>query len=577
MRESIDILEQQRVVLQGKLDAHKTQPERNRLGQFATPTALAEDILRYAATLLPSKEEVRFLDPAIGTGSFYSALRRVFPGKSIVEALGFEIDPHYGKPAAKLWKDSGLVIKHTDFTHAKSSPRFNLVICNPPYVRHHHLENDDKSRLQLLTHEASGMKVSGLAGLYCHFMGLAHAWMAEGGIAGWLIPSEFMDVNYGRAIKRYLLDRVTLLHIHRFDPSDVQFSDALVSSAVVWFRKSPPPKDHSVRFTYGGTLSEPKLSRTVSSQALDHEPKWTRFPAAGTRDRAGIPTISDFFRIKRGLATGNNDFFILSEEEIEARGLPLEVFTPILPSARYLAEDEVMADSHGNPKVEHRRFLLDTKLPEDEIKRRFPTLYTYLEEGKARGLHEKYLCQHRSLWYGQENRPAAPIVCTYLGRSDTKSGRPFRFILNHSRATVANVYLAMYPTPTLSHALARDPHLVHRVWRKLNAITPEQLLGEGRVYGGNCRTSARCRAPRETSQLTCRTFALKSLAATRFWRAAWYGTRDRHAIIYAHNSVASLSRPYRPLSISIFSNSLFGTTYTPWRRIVWTPSRALRR
>jgi adenine-specific DNA-methyltransferase len=120
----------------------------------------------------------------------------------------------------------------------------------------------------------------------------------------------------------------------------------------------------------------------------------------------------------------------------------------------------------------------------EEIQRRYPTLWSYLEEGKARGLHERYLCRHRARWYAQENRPAAPIVCTYLGRGDAKSGRPFRFILNRSHATVANVYLAMYPTPPLAQALAHDPELINHVWTALNQITPAQLLGEGRVYGG---------------------------------------------------------------------------------------------
>lgn len=479
-----DTFEQQRVALQAELDGQKTQAERNRLGQFATPTALAQDILKYAATLLPRAEKVHFLDPAIGTGSFYSALCKVFPSNRVAEALGFEIDSHYGAPAAHLWKDSGLTMKLSDFTHAKPGPRFNLIICNPPYVRHHHLENGDKNRLQLSTHEASGMKISGLAGLYCHFLGLSHAWMTDGGIAGWLIPSEFMDVNYGQAVKRYLLDRVTLLHIHRFDPNDVQFADALVSSAVVWFRKSPPPQNHTVNFTFGGTLFEPKLSREVSARALAREPKWTRFPVSGTRTRGGIPTVADFFQIKRGLATGDNGYFILPEDEIKSRGLPMEAFNPILPSPRYITEDEVTADRHGNPKIERRLYLLDTKLPENEIKRRFPALHAYLEDGKARGLHERYLCRHRSVWYGQENRPPAPIVCTYLGRGDAKSGRPFRFILNSSRATVANVYLAMYPSPALRRAMAHDPGLIRRVWQVLNAITPEKLLSEGRVYGG---------------------------------------------------------------------------------------------
>ena len=49
---------------------------------------------------------------------------------------------------------------------------------------------------------------------------------------------------------------------------------------------------------------------------------------------------------------------------------------------------------------------------------------------------------------------------------------------------MANVYLAMYPTPILARAIARDPGLIRRVWQALNAITPDQLLGEGRVYGG---------------------------------------------------------------------------------------------
>lgn len=478
------LIEQQRLSLQATLDSHKTQAERNRLGQFATPSPLAFDILSYAKTIIPPHEKIRFLDPAIGTGAFYSALLNVFSNKRIEQAVGFEIDPHYGKRAAQLWKNTGLSLKLSDFTTAEPSPRHNLIICNPPYVRHHHLENGNKIRLQMRTQQTSGMRISGLAGLYCHFLGLSQGWMEENAVAGWLIPSEFMDVNYGLAIKRYLLDRVTLLHIHRFDPNDAQFADALVSSAVVWFRNAPPPKNHAVQFTFGGTLLNPKLSRTISAQALAHEPKWTRFPVADTRTQTGVPTLSEFFKIKRGLATGNNEFFILTKEEIKARQLPIELFTPILPSPRYLTENEISADRHGNPKIDRARYLLDTKLPEDEIKRRFRTLYDYLEQGKKANIDKRYLCQHRPLWYAQENRPPAPIVCTYLGRSDAKNGKPFRFILNSSRATVANVYLAMYPTPLLLNTLAQDKTLLRRVWSLLNEITPTRLLGEGRVYGG---------------------------------------------------------------------------------------------
>jgi hypothetical protein len=484
MSKNSPALESDRLALQSALDAEKTQAERNRMGQFATPTALAEEVLRHAIGLLPAREKISFLDPAIGTGSFYSALLKTALKTRVAKATGFEIDPHYGKPAAKLWKECGLETKLADFTKAKPDARFNLVICNPPYVRHHHMQNEEKARLQLRTLEASGMKLSGLAGLYCHFLGLTHGWMSDDGIAVWLIPSEFMDVNYGLAVKKYLLERVTLLHIHRFDPNDVQFADALVSSAVVCFKNAPPPKGYEVTFTFGGTLGAPHTARRVSAQALREEPKWTRFPASDVRQRGGLPVLSDFFKIKRGIATGDNGYFILSEEYIEKRGLPLDAFTPILPSPRYLQEDEVKARRDGTPDIVRRLFLLDTKLSEAEIAKRSPALAVYLEEGKAQGLHERYLCKHRALWYGQENRPPAPIVCTYLGRGNAKSGRPFRFIRNDSRATVANVYLAMYPTPLLGRALSREPQLMRRIWSALNALTPDQLLGEGRVYGG---------------------------------------------------------------------------------------------
>ncbi len=479
--------EARRLSLQDTLDAKKEAVERNRMGQFATPTGLAVDILCYAKTQLGKNEKVRFIDPAIGTGSFYSAMLEVFPKTRIGESVGYEIDRHYGAPAAQLWGDTGLDIRLADFTQAEApqdAGKFNLLICNPPYVRHHHIANGEKQRLKLRTRDACGGEINGLAGLYCYFLGLSHTWMCAGGLAGWLIPSEFMDVNYGASVKRYLLDKVTLLHIHRFDPNDVQFGDALVSSAVVWFRKEQPQAGQKVRFTYGGSLVAPKLDRYVPVETLRRDPKWTHYPMKESLEAAEGPVLGDFFKIKRGLATGNNNFFILSAQEIGRRGLPMEAFKPILPSPRYVPDNEIKGDLKGNPVLERCLFLLDPPWTENEIRECYPKLWAYLEAGKAEGIADRYLCRHRTLWYTQEYRPPAPFVCTYLGRSDKKSGRPFRFILNNSKATAANVYLMLYPKGPIKRALQDRPELKRQVWEFLNEICPQAMLGEGRVYGG---------------------------------------------------------------------------------------------
>lgn len=102
----------------------------------------------------------------------------------------------------------------------------------------------------------------------------------------------------------------------------------------------------------------------------------------------------------------------------------------------------------------------------------------------ANGMAEGYICRHRTPWYTQERRPPAPFHCTYLGRSDKKSGRPFRFILNHSEATAPNVYLMLYPRDPLERAIAESPQLKRQVWDFLNSISSKEMLNEGRVYGG---------------------------------------------------------------------------------------------
>ena len=178
-------MEAQRLVLQDELDAERNAAVRNRMGQFVTPTALAVGIQRYAKAHLGKDEKVRFMDPAIGTGAFYSALLNIFPQTQIDAAVGYEIDPYYGEPAANLWRETGLNTRLEDFTRADpphTKKKVNLLICNPPYVRHHHIANDEKRRLKLRTTGACGVDMNGLAGLYCYFLGLSHAWMADGGL-----------------------------------------------------------------------------------------------------------------------------------------------------------------------------------------------------------------------------------------------------------------------------------------------------------------------------------------------------------------------------------------------------------
>jgi len=485
-----DLLEYSRLELQKRLDSTKIKRKRNKLGQFATPTVLATQILEFAKSLLQPDLNVNFLDPAFGTGAFYSALLKTFSQSRIATAVGYEIDPDYGKNAIELWRDTPLQLHITDFTQAKSPEsdegKFNLLICNPPYVRHHHLTRQEKNRLKQDVKTSVDLKLNGLAGLYCYFLCLSHDWMAQGGLAGWLIPSEFMAVNYGKKIKQYLLTRVKLLRVHRFDPTDVQFKDALVSSAVVWFENKQPPVEHSVEFTYGGTLLKPAVSKSIPIDVLRYVTKWTKFPLffEGSCSGQTQTRLMDLFEIKRGLATGANNFFVLTPEEAAKHQLPNKFLKPVLPPPRYLPVNKVETDNEGNPTLGHNLLLLDCNLPEDVVRNEFPKLWRYLQTGVAAGINQRYLCSHRSPWYSQENRPPSPFLCTYSGRRGTKNRNPFRFILNYSNATATNGFLMLYPRRALRRALECNFNLQEDIWHALNRISSHVLIEEGRVYGG---------------------------------------------------------------------------------------------
>ncbi|MGH9375007.1 MAG: Eco57I restriction-modification methylase domain-containing protein [Terriglobia bacterium] len=477
-------IEERRRQEQTRLDNLKTAPERNKWGQFATPPVLALNLVHYAHALT-GNAQIRFLDPAIGTGSFFSAALQAFGRKHLAAATGIELDPLFAHAAAALWEGQGLQVIRGDFTKERPPRvRFNLVLTNPPYVRHHHLAAEDKDRLKAQLERSLHLNISGLAGLYCYFLLLCHDWMEEQGLAIWLIPSEFMDVNYGVTLRRYLTERVTLLHIHRFCPTDVQFTDALVSSAVVVFRKSTPPLGHRVRFSFAGPIEQPQAEAIVELDMLRHSRKWTQFPGRTALDNTGELTLGDIFSIKRGLATGSNSFFILNAEQVREWQVPRQFLKPILPGPRHVMADVIDAHPNGDPAVSPRVYLLDCSEPEERIKRCWPRFYEYLQKkGREEGIAASYLARHRAPWYSQEQRPPAPFLCTYMGRS--RNGKdPFRFIWNRSQATAHNVYLMLYPQGPLRAALKSNPELEEDIFKALQRITPAQLLSEGRVYGG---------------------------------------------------------------------------------------------
>lgn len=469
-------IEERRFAIQKCLDSKKSQEERNKLGQFSTPYGLACEIMRYAKKI--GVNASRFLEPSIGTGVFYSALQSEFRGLIHI-ATGYEIDKHYYDPACELWQGFPIALRNEDFLKASiDSEKYSLLVANPPYSRHHHLDSNLKKVLKKKVLQETGIQISGLAGLYCYFMLLSTKWIEEGGVSIWLIPSEFMDVNYGEAIKKYLLQNVTLIHIHRFCPEDVQFDDAMVTSSIVVFKNEKPQKNNQILLSEGGTICHPKHSISKLREEMSPKGKWSNLFTEDELTTSNDVVLGDFFKVSRGLATGDNNFFIIDKKTIEEYSIPQEFLVPVLPAPRNMKTDLI----EECQKEDHTLFIFSCSWAEDILRDRHPGVWRYLQMGRANKVHEGYICSHRPLWYSCERRKPAPFVMPYMGRDNSES-ELFRFILNRSTAIATNGYLMLYPKAEYEEAL-KDKDIQIAVWEILKNVPKESLTHNGRVYGG---------------------------------------------------------------------------------------------
>ncbi|CAB1004465.1 restriction endonuclease subunit M [Corynebacterium diphtheriae] len=482
-------IEARRLAVQTELDAQRDLLQRNIDGQFATPPALAKDVVDFSTGLL-GEAPVSFLEPSCGSGAFYSAL--LSADREIQSSYGIEKDPRFATAAQELWSDTGLKVLKGDFftKREKLGTKASLLIANPPYVRHHHLDSEYKKKLNATIAGEVNINISGLAGLYVYFLLGSHKLLDNNAVSAWLIPSEFLDTGYGKAVREYLATRVTINRIHRFDPEGTQFSDALVTSCVVVFTNAQPQPCHEVEFTQGGMLTSPEEIWRYKQSDLKPAKKWGHmFQADAVDNGDDYPRFDEFFEIKRGIATGGNGFFIIEAEKAQQLGISPSNVVPILPSPRFIKTDVIGKEGNGYADTTPQLVCIqpDSRLSTiEQVESDDPALASYLETIPDK-VRNSYIVSKRKVWFRPETRCPAPFLMTYMGRGSIENDRPFKFLWNQSDAIVTNMFLMLTPIGALKNALDAGAVSQQDVFDQLRSITARELLDGGRVYGGGLR------------------------------------------------------------------------------------------
>lgn len=426
-------------------------PQREALrkrGQFWTPDWVADAMVSWCAARAD-----HVFDPAVGAGAFFRAAKRLEKRRGAQLCLsGVEIDPEQiaiGCTLGLAGEDYQQVAVN-DFMGLRFDRKFSAIVANPPYVRHHRFTQEYKSELRAFGYKITGSELDGRAGLHIFFLIKALTLLELDGRLAFIVPADTCEGRFAPILWAWIAKHFCIEGAVTFDSSASPFPGVDTNPIVLFLRNSPPADtmwwarvseagspdlcEWCARGLGAWSSDTLKVVRRHTSEAIKtglsrEEPKVNHDTSA---------VLGDFFKVMRGVATGDNEFFFMDRQQIIAHGLPFDAFLRAIGRTRdhagpTLTQDDLdKLDAMGRPT-----YLLSlgrgasSSLP--------PSVQKYLEIGKAKGLPERPLIAQRSPWYKMERRAPPPWLFAYLGR------RNCRFMRNLAGAVPLTGFLCVYP------------------------------------------------------------------------------------------------------------------------------------
>jgi hypothetical protein len=182
-----------------------------------------------------------------------------------------------------------------------------------------------------------------------------------------------------------------------------------------------------------------------------------------------LTPLSELADVRRGLQTGENDFFCLTQETVDAWGIDPQFLERMVPKPEYVKGYDVRSDDwkycrdnerptwllyHTDPvegvpattyDAEARRAKWSETTPTEEPAF---SVAEYLRHGLTEHptLSTRSTVHRREPWYRVERGDIAPILIAPMSRSG------FRFLLNETDARHLNSYYGVYPDPAIGQA-----------------------------------------------------------------------------------------------------------------------------
>ena len=438
-----------------------SQPElsharRRELGAFYTPPALAASLVAWAV----SRDTTRVFDPSFGDGRFLRSaadhLRSLGVRAPQRRLFGVELNPAAASQPSAL-KDlrvpKGQLLEGDFFGTDLSSwggRRFDAIVGNPPYVRHHLLEQNSK-RLARAHARRVGITLSERADCWAYFCAALLDYLEPQGRLAILLPGAILHADYALPLLHALSEargRTRLIRIQKR-----MFEDVVERTVVLLIdgRRRKPGVDYrevddltelrrvlgeapgSQRGWRSGATVAPEPAGSPKTR-LRTRLRWfvSQEVSATWASITALPEIrclGDLAQIRIGVVTGANGFFVVDAAQArQLRGRGQHIRTvPVVSRGRWLTK--VRWTTEDQAAYADRPSHLLVVAPTSRLT---AALRTHIENGQRQGLHERGHCAARDVWYCLNDWRTPDLFLPYMGASAP------RLVINQAEATCTN-------------------------------------------------------------------------------------------------------------------------------------------
>ena len=371
------------------------------LGSFYTPPKTVSFMRRYVCDLKGGVSSL--LEPSAGDGRFLDEFLHCAD-----RMLGVELNPAESSQLRNRFSSENCTIVGGDFLDyaAKEESRFGLIVGNPPYINIKNMSDGflEKARELACSFDLSKSVVQNA---WVAFVLAAMELLDKGGVIFFVLPFEFLQVQYAEKLRALLEEKFNTIHILTF--REKMFPEIEQETCLVYLTNQAEalPYISYKQFDRLDAREPESESRIERNKPLK---KWSN--AVLSDDQIALLKNSSLDAIcinemgvsSPGIVTAGNSYFVLSKAEVDELRCKNFVL-PIVTKGSFVRGRISIDDSLIRELAEkgEKVYMLDLKdVPSEKLSKE---LKNYLDEvgsieRNGKKLKEGYKCSRRNPWYG---------------------------------------------------------------------------------------------------------------------------------------------------------------------------------